>query len=418
MNSVPGRHKVLNQLEQPQWPEIRKGPPRWQSSKRTNKVDVGSVVMESDSYPETWGHAILTRSYTSGQDQYGRKPHHTMTVDEEFRPPTEQQEDLLPISRQKRPKVFGRINPGGGRTKAQNTSLNQVSGWLKEDERVVKGSIAPTFESPITFFEPPSQPDLSRVLPDYSVTAGEKHTPIISLNPPMNIVLAKNIPPTEFGAGFLPKYPAGTPLEFYDITLRKTLPEISFVVPSNQLPLFEAFETPLLENNLPPVSYGAGISAKAVGFEKFEFSLEEVGLHPNVDAGFETPLRINRELIDEKHIDLQENRPVVSVGSGHRSTFSESPKEPKHLEARRIAPRTGPYHIPNAAINDRKPIDTASEGKREYNRARIGNYRQQSGFGPSPVRFKPSTPVWHPKSDAMRHHIEVPSQRPVTFVSF
>ena len=414
MSVLYGRPKPLNMIEQPQWPEIRKGPPRFVKAKRTNKVDVGSVVMDADYYPETWGHAVLTNSWTDNKTKYGQRPNHTTVVNEEFRPPPEDLEDLLPISRSKRQVVFGRINPGGGYTKSQNTSLAQVDGWLKEDDRVVEGSIAPTFESNITFFEPEREPLLAKVLPDYSITAGEHHPTKDEINPPMHITLDESIPPVYVHAGFEAPFGAGTPFEVTDLKLERKQPELSVSSRGNTLPVFTPRELPIYEYTLPqPGEVTVREAARALTFPKMERDLEPVGpsLETPLTAGFESEYR---EFKAPKVKQVSESKlPAHQRGAGYSSSYSEPVKDRKHHpEARRNLPATGFYRLPEAQIGTRTPNDLGQGGWATRHQGKVTAReceKADPGLGKMPTRFVPTTPQFHQKSDAMRHHVQVPS---------
>lgn len=413
MSNLHGRRKPLNMLEQPQWPEIREGPPRFISARRSRNVDVGKVMMDFDQYPELWGHNILTNSWNDNQTKYGKRPNHTLVVNKEFRPPPQDLEDLLPISRDRRPVVFGRINPGGGYTHAQNTSLAQVDGWLKEDERVMDGSIAPTFESHITFFQPEREPLLSRVLPDHSISAGEHYPTRDEIQPPMNITLDPSIPPVPIHAGFEYPFGAGTPFEVSDLKLNRNLPEISLNAGGNTLPVFTPRELPIYEYTLPRIGeVTAGERSQALGFATFEYQLEEIGIHPTLEAGFETPYRaLERPIVSPIE---RPNLPARKVGSGRESKAGScpTPDQRRHPEVRRILPRTGFYQIPESAKGINSPKDFGRDEWRSREQNKVGSRemnRAQSGKGQMPYRFEPSSPHFQQKSDAMRHHVWVPS---------
>lgn len=289
------RRKVLNNLEQPQWPDIKKGPPRFVKSKRHSPVDVGRTVMDADKYPETWGYQVLTNSKDITQ-KYGRRPHHTLVVDREFRPPPLGLEDTMPISRGRRPTVFGRINPGGGYFKAQNISANEVDGYLKEDERVSIGSLAPTYESPITFFEPSRQPVLARTLPSGgAVSAGRRAAQGKEvINVPSKVTITDKMVPIPVSAGFEYPFGAGGPFEVADVALERKHPALSIDAGSGTLQVFTPRELPIYEYTLPHVSERerARESAIALGFEIQERELRQTGTkRVKTDAGFESSYR-------------------------------------------------------------------------------------------------------------------------------
>ena len=419
MSNMLVRRKPLNMIEQPQWPEIREGPPRFVKVKRTSKVDVGAIVMDADHYPELWGHAILTNSWNDNQTKYGTRPNHTLVVNKEFRPPVQDEEDIYPISRGKRPVVFGRINPGGGYVKAQNTSANQVDGWLKEDERVAEGSIAPTFESHVTFFEPSREPLLAKVMPDYSVNARDYHQTKDEINPPMHITLDAKMPPVVLSAGLEVPFGAGTPFEVADLKLKRNHPELSIDAGSNTLQVFTPRELPIYEYTLPRTEeITAGRGSMALTFPTFEYSLEQAGLSGGpISAGFESGYREYEMPI----VPLIETPklPAHQKGAGHKSTYSEPFEARKNYpEARRSMPSTGYYRIPDTAIGNKTPDDLGQARWKTRGKTGVSSgecNKATAGYGKMPARFVPTAPRFHPKSDAMRHHVWVPSQQPGNF---
>lgn len=371
------RRKVLNNIEQPQWPDIKKGPPRFVKSKRYSPVDVGRTIMDSDKYPETWGYQVLTNSKDITQ-KYGRRPHHTMVVNKEFRPPPVGLEDTMPISRGRRPTVFGRINPGGGYFKAQNTSANEVDGYLKEDERAVVGKLAPTYESPITFFEPTRQPALARTLPRSGpVSSGRRAVPGKEvINVPSNITLTENMPPVPVNAGFEYPFGAGGPFEVADVALERKHPALSIDAGSGTLQVFTPRELPIYEYTLPHVSERERLheQARSISFEIQERKLRPTGLKGySSDAGFETPYRspIQADTLGMA-IDRQ-TRPKpgkagrVSAGRGPSAQGGFEAAQPTRGYRLRDDSRVvdvGFYQVPESASSGRRAPDRGSESIR------------------------------------------------------
>lgn len=369
-------------------------------------------MMDVENSPELWSDAVLTRSYDDNQTKYGSFPNHTRVVNEEFRPPPEDLEDLLAISRTRRPTVWGRINPGGGYTKAQNTSLNNVDGWLKDDDRATVGSIEPTFESHITFFEAPEQLDLTKVLPSYSVSAGTKHSPRNEIQPPMNIELNDNHPSIPVHSGFKPPFGAGTPLQVKDMELQRKYPEYS--VYSGEIPIsvFTPHELPIAEYTLPRTEgLSAGHRGIALGFETLEYSLDERPAIP-VHSGFETGIRTNENLEAQREVarktrNTPRNLPVHRAESGYRFAYSEAPTERRVTELKGTTVKPGPYQIPGrtpglGSPQEAQGVYKAYPGARPERATAAETSRMGTGTSRLTERFEPARPVFHTKSDAMR----------------
>lgn len=105
----PAMKRPLNTLENPVYPNIKKGPPRFINSRKHWVVD-DTVI--SASVPEDYAlqDAVLYQSRDQSRITYGVSSHRDY-VNEEFRPPIQTMEDLEPLSRLRRKTVWGRINP-------------------------------------------------------------------------------------------------------------------------------------------------------------------------------------------------------------------------------------------------------------------------------------------------------------------
>jgi len=392
-----GRRKPLNMIEGPQYPDIKKGPPRFVKSKRIAKVDVGAVGMDAEKYPELWGFQVLTNSKDDITQRYGRRPHHTIVVDREFRPPYEPLEDIQPISRGRRPVTFGRINPGGGYFKAQNISSNQVDGFLKEDERVKPGALAPTYESPITFFEPTRQPVLAKKLPSRSAKAGKGVRRRDNLNPPMHITLTESMIPVAKHAGFEYPFGAGTPFEVADIELHRKRPELSIDAGTGTLQIFTPHELPIYEYVMPYVDQEtrAGEAAQALMFEIEDRSLKATGLKGKAfggaNAGFESEYR-DYELdyrTNERRSKLNQTQ-RTSSGRRAASELAEQsgPARARGHQARRLPPTTGFYQVPAKASGTYSFDDKIAQ---DFRKSKVGVecVGGKSGLGNLTSYYKP-----------------------------
>jgi hypothetical protein len=149
-----------------------------------------------------------------------------------------------------------------------------------------------------------------------------------------------------------------------------------------------------------------------LGFATFEYELEEIGIHPTLDAGFESPYRA-LELPIISPIE-RSNLPAHRAESGRSGNAGSTPMRDRqrHPEVRRILPRTGFYQIPESAKGLQSPRDLGRDEwrSREQNRATSKEMnRAQTGKGKMPYRYEPVMPHFQQKSDAMRHHVWVPS---------
>ncbi len=180
----PGRglKKPTNMLQTPQFPNIKKGPPRFVWSKKHWQVDPGMVQKQVEHIPQLQEAAVLYQSYDYGsQHLYGKRPTYTAVVNKEFRPPLVDRDDLLPLSRIPRPTIIPRINPGGAHPSGnnsfadQNINLPDVGKYLTN--RVKEGQMRPTFFAPAMGDAPVDNsilPNLETNMPSYSAGAGYK----------------------------------------------------------------------------------------------------------------------------------------------------------------------------------------------------------------------------------------------------
>lgn len=176
-----GFKKPLNQLENPVYPDIRKGAPRFKWSGKYWQVDQGRTMIENtQQIPHNMIDTILVqnRDYNR-QIAYGKSSHRDV-VNLEFRPPLIDRDDVLPLSRIPRSTVVPRMNPGTANDSntngfvMQNGSISELGGYL--EDRIVDPGWMQSFCAPTELYSitdnPPVLPDLECKMPSYSVSSG------------------------------------------------------------------------------------------------------------------------------------------------------------------------------------------------------------------------------------------------------
>jgi len=167
-------------LSNPIFPDIKKGPPRFIWSRKHWVVNTGEVQKSIQHIPQLQENAVLFQSRDYGsQHAYGKFSSRTQSVNKEFRPPMQDRDDFLPLSRIPRPVVLPRINPGGAFSSGnsvfaqQNMNIPGIEKYLTD--RVKEGEIRPTFFAPTSMPVNNSiLPDLELKLPATSASAGFK----------------------------------------------------------------------------------------------------------------------------------------------------------------------------------------------------------------------------------------------------
>lgn len=315
-------------MEGPIYPDIRKGPKRFIWTKKTSKVDVGDTVMSFEDSPEYYDHFILARNYNeNSQHLYGKRATYTTAVNDNFRPPLQDLEDISPISRLRAPHVFGRINPSGGYLK-QNTSLNNIDGFLLDEDRIREGAIRPILQTSVSFFGAPERElALDRNLPEYSVSAGERYSrvdDIESQNPHYD--LQETLPKTSVTAGFKEPFSLVSLPEDPHLQLETNLPIISVDAGQRFGARYEPEEIKMMDGTVRKVRdreaqeghYHAGYRTDVSNFEPIELTPEQIKESKKRSgtshAGFYHPrIQGPTDLIDESRITLGDNLPRHSV---------------------------------------------------------------------------------------------------------
>ena len=184
--------KPLNMLENPMYPDIRKGGPIFKDAKKNNIVDAGRVMMETQHYPEMNNYCVLVQSRDRNkQHQYGVSSH-VSVVNKEFRPPLlDPYLDNYSLTRAPvkiKPIHPGTINPGNAEAyTAPNSGVSEVDSYITDD---VKGGAwrinnQYAFEKNIEVL----LPDLETKIQHGTLSAGFKYRDINGINPMENLLL-------------------------------------------------------------------------------------------------------------------------------------------------------------------------------------------------------------------------------------
>lgn len=151
MSYIPGAglKKPLNAPENPIYPDIRKGPPRFVNSGKYWTVDEGQTMKDTENHSQFYEPYILVQSRAHASQAYGVSSHKDV-VNDAFRPPLRTFEDDMPLSRQPREPLFPRMNAGTDGTEtgflAQNTTPHNIPHHI--EDKVGHGHLRPTFACP------------------------------------------------------------------------------------------------------------------------------------------------------------------------------------------------------------------------------------------------------------------------------
>lgn len=306
---TPGRgvKKPLNMLENPIYPDIKKGPPRFVCSRKHWDVDTGATLMNTEPYTQFYENAVLSQSRDYNKTVYGQSSHKDI-VNAVFRPPLlDPYEDIHPLTRipATTQAIIPHINPstaghdaGTSSYTAKNQRPSDIEGALTD--RIKAGEWRPTFFAPV---ENPRDnsvlPDLEAKLPSASVHAGWNFPIYISPQPSEDIELEEKLdvplhtrplPPITLGATQFDKHSLHNKMPNYSVGAGGNVP----ININTEIPV----EGYTLGNNRPEVSAGAGVN---------------------------NPLEINSKVPE---IELSLNRPQVSAGAGMNNPLEINSKVP------------------------------------------------------------------------------------------
>lgn len=321
MAYIPGAgiKKPLNMMENPVYPDIKRGPPRFVWSGKHWKVDAGATMRDTEPITQFYEDAVLAVSHDYNQNVYGKSSHRDI-VNAAFRPPLlDPYTDFYPLNRIPctRDTIIPHINPGTAHDgyRAKNERTNNVESALTD--RVQKGELQPTFYCPL------SQPQDNSVLPDL-----ETKLPSVSATAGWNV-------PLQIDAHYSnPIYP--------DLRERLETPIASGKTTSLKIDGNTPFESLHLNPNRPGVSVSSGATTSLrLNGETPEIELQTNRPNVSVSSGATTNLRLNGETPE---IELHPNRPNVSVSSGATTNLrlnGETPEIELHPNRPNISASSG-----------------------------------------------------------------------------
>lgn len=358
-------------IENPLMPDIKKGPPRFIWSKKKWTVDTGQTMKSVEHIPQMTEAAVLfqNRDYNS-QHLYGKFSARTQSVNKEFRPPMQDRDDFLPLSRIPRPVVIPRINPGGAFSSGnsvfsqQNMSIPQVEKYLTD--RVKEGEIRPTFFAPTSMPTDNSiLPDLELKLPSTSASAGFKFPTAgdtdLANNRDNFMSLEYNRAPVSVISGQNNAYTVTGPDAREDMELEYNRPQVAAISRER----FTAVPglTPIdfdLDYNRPNVSATSGTGSHA--FSRIDNIDHELFYNrPNVSAVSGTGSRPYQRY-DNAEYDLSYNKPQTSASAGFKvspiyegqTSVEQLFKETDKFDIQSTGSRATPTVAPIYDMDDRK----------------------------------------------------------------
>lgn len=263
-----GLRKPLNQMENPIYPDIKQGPPRFQNSGKHWVVDVGQTLKDTEDMPNINDHSVLYQSRDYNKTVYGQSSHKDV-VNLEFRPPLIDQDDLLPLSRIPRKRVVPRINPKGP-YEVQNNTPSEVEKHLTD--KVKEGHYHPTF------YCPRDAPIDNSILPD----------------------LESKLPKTSIGAGFNAPYLLGPPN-------------------NNLIPDLGPAKLPSVSGD---AGFNPGMKYTPVNDYLPNIDLEPKRAYTSVSSGYNPSVKVEAFTLLED-LQLQEKNPRISAHSGNNNYFQK-----------------------------------------------------------------------------------------------
>lgn len=261
-----GLKKPSNSLENPIYPDIKKGPPRFQWSRKHWEVDPGAVMRDTEPYTHFYSDSILAQSRDYNKTVYGQSSHKDV-VNANFRPPLiSYYEDIGPLTRVPATihAIIPHINPGTadhGGYATKNERNSDITSFLSD--RVSGGQWRPTFYAPIEVPEDNSVlPDLEAKLPSISAHAGWEMKSYSEPAPAQRVELGEETLSTPIFTRQTTDIKLDGPHGMENYTSSLNRPQVSATAGINNPVLIDG-ETPIdfdLQHNRPQVSATAGMN--------------------------------------------------------------------------------------------------------------------------------------------------------------
>lgn len=286
-------------MENPVFPDIKKGPPRFVNAGKNWMVDPGATMRDTEPMTQFTEHAVLVQSRDYNKTAYGQSSHRDV-VNAEFRPPIQSPyEDFGPVTRIPCTihSIKPRINPQPDfRAQIEDPEVVRfLSDRVHSIEHYgINGSGVEGFE----VWNIPQTPDLQTKSTPYSVSSGASVPYHHTTNPESQ--------PSRVGISVKPNVSAHS---------FSNVPLVSSPQPHQNPKLghAESFS----------VTSGVSGSDLAANFRSNPTKIVDNPLTVSTNSGF---VVVDRDLSDKSRLipELQYSNPRVSVGSGFTSTVTHS----------------------------------------------------------------------------------------------
>jgi len=424
MSYIPGQgiKKPTNMMQNPIYPDIRKGPIQFKNSGKYWKVDVGQTLLDTEPNTQIIEDAILAKSYRDNIDKYGQSSYQEkITV---FRPPLQNAyEDFGPLNRlpTKLHAITPYINPGtvtdgSGTTAfaAYNQTIQDVSRFIAD--KITTPSWRNTYHMPMeSAIDTSILPDLVTTIPSYSVSSG--YVSNVNIDAPKQVRLSEvqkvetsahsgyspnyntslndqtssllnlheTIPQTSAHSGFKAPYTTNVETRLDELEFNTTLPSRSVSSGMHSDYTVDGDNRMgdiVLSNNLPSVSMSAGYTP--VTMFDGETRLDELHFdhalttkfkinNPGSEYGYQT--RVESYTSPDDHIKLKEN-PKVAVLA--RQTFVYKSNENITSNKINVQRKLEPVKSYNSGLNSgtihTSGVETQKVGGRYFGNRKTSAY--------------------------------------------
>jgi hypothetical protein len=361
--------KPLNLLENPIYPDIKQGPPRFRSAGKHWRVDEGRTLIDGNQdIPDFATNSVLIQSRDyNRQHAYGVSSHKDV-VNLEFRPPLITMEDSLPLSRLPRPITVPRINPGTAddtstRYTHQNNRPSEIHSYMTD--RVKNDEWRPTFFCPIDtslYDQSYDELELKSNRPQVSATAGTRIPTVIGdyLDDEIGGILDESKATYTRNNPHNP-YLSDIETGLDNLTLESNLPSIS-VSSGRNVPVTPIFITSnnevVLDYKRPQVSVTAGVKTP-YSYKKYnEDDFDDIGsfvedkIAPRLGISSSSPFKSDNGYVEPQKLQtpitysysVYKNVPFKTQNERYKVPFQkkkESLSSYKGYENRTVIPQKG-----------------------------------------------------------------------------